>query len=98
MTSYRSDMQMLRRSMPAAESHRRKSLRAAALAEQDGKCIYCHAELTLGTATLEHIAPKSKGGDDHPSNVAASCQPCNSERGNKNHAAFLRYKQKASRP
>lgn len=35
----------------------------------------------LGTATTaDHITPRSQNGSDDPSNLRASCQPCNQHR------------------
>lgn len=74
---------------------RRARLRAAAVVSQGGVCIYCKSRFDISLpATLEHIIPLSKGGDDHPENVSASCGPCNNERGRASHGAFLRFKRK----
>ena len=45
-------------------------------------CWACRCELTRGTATVDHLVPKSRGGKDAPSNFALACKPCNSKRGN----------------
>lgn len=43
---------------------------------RDGfRCAYCHREVPL---TIDHIKPKSLGGDDSPTNLVASCEDCNS--------------------
>jgi 5-methylcytosine-specific restriction endonuclease McrA len=52
-----------------------------------GKCIHCNAPLrvgldgTPGAATLEHILPRSHGGDDSPENLALACARCNHQNG-----------------
>lgn len=52
--------------------------------ERDGyKCHYCSKQLTRFSATLDHIQPVSKGGDNSFHNLITSCLHCNSERGNK---------------
>lgn len=52
--------------------------------ERDGfKCHYCKKQLTRFSATLDHIQPVSKGGDNSFNNLATACLHCNAERGNK---------------
>jgi hypothetical protein len=52
--------------------------------ERDGyKCHYCEKQLTRFTATLDHIQPVSKGGDNSFENLVTSCLLCNSRRGNR---------------
>lgn len=45
------------------------------------RCCYCGAALTPDTMTLEHKTPLSHGGTWSLDNLAASCLPCNQERG-----------------
>ena len=52
--------------------------------ERDGyKCHYCGKQLTRFSATLDHIQPFSKGGDNSFENLITSCLHCNSRRGQK---------------
>ncbi len=52
--------------------------------ERDGyKCHYCAKQLTRFSATLDHIQPASKGGDNSFDNLVTACLHCNAERGNK---------------
>lgn len=52
--------------------------------ERDGyKCHYCTKQLTRFSATIDHIQPVSKGGDNSFDNLVTACLHCNSERGNK---------------
>src|SRR5215207_1009655 len=53
-----------------------------------GKCIFCGRALTIaadGTAvsrvTIEHIWPRTHGGDDRLENLALACSGCNREKG-----------------
>ena len=46
-------------------------------------CHYCGKQLTRFTATLDHIQPVSKGGDNSFDNLTTACLHCNSRRGNK---------------
>ncbi|MBA4317814.1 MAG: HNH endonuclease [Flavobacterium sp.] len=43
------------------------------------KCCYCgRSDLQL---TIDHIIPKSKGGDDSWENLVSACMPCNNKKG-----------------
>ncbi|HRE88798.1 MAG TPA: HNH endonuclease signature motif containing protein [Myxococcota bacterium] len=53
-----------------------------------GKCIFCSRALPVGldgaldpSVTLEHITPRSHGGDDRVENLALACRSCNNEKG-----------------
>ena len=50
--------------------------------KRDGhKCAYCgRADLPL---TIDHIVPKSKGGDESWENLVAACLPCNNKKGDR---------------
>jgi 5-methylcytosine-specific restriction endonuclease McrA len=46
-----------------------------------GTCAYCGC--TPRVLTLDHIVPRSKGGFDVKSNLAAVCQRCNRSKGSR---------------
>lgn len=46
-------------------------------------CKYCQKQLTRFTATLDHVQPVSKGGDNSFDNLITACLHCNSRRGNR---------------
>jgi len=49
------------------------------LRRDNHKCVYCgRGDLPL---TIDHIHPKSKGGDDSWENLVAACMPCNNKKG-----------------
>jgi 5-methylcytosine-specific restriction endonuclease McrA len=49
--------------------------------ESGGKCHYCATPLTLdGKWHVEHKFPRALGGGDEPTNLVASCTPCNHEK------------------
>lgn len=51
--------------------------------ERDGyKCHYCGKLLTRFSATIDHIQPVSKDGDNSYENLITSCLHCNSKRTN----------------
>lgn len=43
----------------------------------------CHLCGQPRADTADHIVPRSKGGDNHPSNLRAAHRSCNSARGNR---------------
>ncbi len=47
------------------------------------KCHYCQKQLTRFTATLDHILPVSRGGNNSLGNLVTACLHCNSRRGNR---------------
>lgn len=66
-----------------------------------GKCIHCNAKLViaadgapLGAATVEHIVPQTRGGDDDVHNLAVACARCNTEKGRRHdHKRGRRYEE-----
>lgn len=53
----------------------------SAIYRRDGnKCQYCGQTKNL---TIDHIIPKSKGGDNSWENLCLSCSSCNTKKGNK---------------
>ena len=62
---------------------------AEALAEQGGKCCYCHEPLTCKTATTDHIRARMWGGETSKANIAAACLHCNKTKGSLTPNEFL---------
>ena len=60
---------------------KRKISRRALFARDGWKCVYCGT--TNGRLTLDHVVPRSRGGDSVWENVVTSCAPCNLKKGNK---------------
>ena len=64
---------------------------------QDQKCAYCHVLLKIGKvpgledrqATIDHILPRSFGGEDTPHNTLAACAFCNVLKCSSNLSNFL---------
>lgn len=46
-------------------------------------CQYCGKPLKSHEITLDHIVPKSRGGESNWENLAACCPPCNVKKGSK---------------
>ena len=53
---------------------KRKISRRALFARDGWRCVYCGS---AGRLTLDHVVPRSRGGDSVWENVVTSCAPCN---------------------
>ena len=62
--------------------HRRKITRRAVLARDAWTCQYCGREAHSGL-TVDHVIPRSRGGESVWENIVASCAPCNRKKGNR---------------
>jgi 5-methylcytosine-specific restriction endonuclease McrA len=60
------------------QAHRRKITRRAVFARDGWACQYCGARSNL---TVDHVIPRSKGGQSSWENIVASCGPCNRRKG-----------------
>jgi 5-methylcytosine-specific restriction endonuclease McrA len=47
------------------------------------RCQYCGEKKMAAELTLDHIFPRSRGGDNTPVNVVAACLTCNNRKGNR---------------
>ena len=61
--------------------HRRKITRKAVLARDAYTCQYCGHE--AAGLTVDHVIPRSRGGESEWDNIVASCAPCNRKKGNR---------------
>jgi len=43
-------------------------------------CAYCGKQLTLSECTIDHVVPRSKGGDWSWENLVTACKECNSKK------------------
>jgi 5-methylcytosine-specific restriction endonuclease McrA len=59
----------------------RKISRRALFARDEWRCVYCGE--TSGRLTLDHVVPRSRGGDSVWENVVTSCAPCNLRKGDR---------------
>jgi 5-methylcytosine-specific restriction endonuclease McrA len=52
--------------------------------ERDGAtCYMCGRKLPFEEITLEHVIPRSRGGETVESNLKVACEPCNNRKGNR---------------
>jgi len=47
------------------------------------RCQYCGDKKPAGELTLDHILPRSRGGDNSPVNVVTACLACNNRKGDR---------------
>lgn len=60
--------------------HQKVPLTRANIFKRDNyKCVYC-GEHHRGAMTLDHVVPRSKGGEDSFENLVTCCMPCNFEK------------------
>src|SRR3954470_889368 len=59
----------------------RKISRRALFARDGWKCVYCGN--ANGRLTLDHVVPRSRGGESVWENVVTSCATCNHKKGNR---------------
>jgi hypothetical protein len=51
--------------------------------------VYCGADLTAETLTVDHVIPQSRGGSNDRYNKAPACGPCNQEKGSLTAVEYL---------
>jgi 5-methylcytosine-specific restriction endonuclease McrA len=76
--------------------HRRKITRKAVLARDAWTCQYCGRQAT--GLTVDHVIPRSRGGQSVWENIVASCAPCNRKKGNKTPREASMHPRAAPRP
>ena len=59
----------------------RKISRRALFARDGWRCVYCGA--SAGRLTLDHVVPRSRGGESVWENVVTACSPCNLRKGDR---------------
>lgn len=71
------------RKRPRHRKTRRRLRRLSVLlSKQNYYCKYCNKHLTINSATIDHVIPLVKGGENNISNMVASCRDCNIKKGN----------------
>lgn len=57
--------------------------RRTVLSRDDYTCQYCGAQPGKSELTIDHVLPRSRGGDHSWENVVTACGPCNRRKGNR---------------
>ena len=60
---------------------KRKISRRALFARDGWRCVYCGT--SGGRLTLDHVVPRSRGGESVWENVVTACAPCNHRKGDR---------------
>lgn len=75
-----------KRGVPVAKFKYNKTFkfnREILFARDEGKCQYCDRELTRPQSTIDHVLPRSRGGDTSWENCVICCPSCNARKGNR---------------
>jgi len=51
------------------------------LARDNFECQYCGCPMSMADSTVDHILPRSQGGQTNWQNVVVACHPCNRKKG-----------------
>lgn len=70
-----------RATQPAKRDRKTIGMINSLVARDGWGCAYCPRELTIETATLEHIVAVVHGGTSHLANLTLTCEPCNKKVG-----------------
>jgi 5-methylcytosine-specific restriction endonuclease McrA len=60
-----------------------RPVRAVIFNRDGGLCMYCGTKLSLKSLTIDHIVPKSRGGQDTYTNTTSCCVRCNQQKSNR---------------
>ncbi|MGE5636053.1 MAG: HNH endonuclease [Nocardioidaceae bacterium] len=63
------------------DAHRRRITRRAVFARDRWTCQYCGHE--RGNLTVDHVVPRSRGGNSSWDNIVTCCAPCNRRKGDR---------------
>ena len=57
---------------------------------RDGhRCVYCGEEFPPESLSVDHVQPRSRGGDSSAGNVVTACGGCNTSKGRRRVSEFL---------
>ena len=59
-------------------------------ARDDYRCVYCGTVQPTTLLSVDHVQPRVKGGDHSGGNVVTACMPCNTAKGARSLAQFLK--------
>ncbi|MCL4522988.1 MAG: HNH endonuclease [Acidobacteria bacterium] len=76
--------------MEAINFYARTNLRELIYAREKHRCFYCGRKLKKTCRGMDHVVPRSGGGDESYRNVVACCLECNSMKGERPAARFLK--------
>jgi 5-methylcytosine-specific restriction endonuclease McrA len=59
------------------------AMRVRIIERDNSTCYMCKRKLPFEEVTLEHVIPRSRGGDDSEANLKVACEPCNNRKGDR---------------
>ena len=68
----------------------KKLWRKALKAHFDCTCVYCGKSYELSQLTLDHVIPRSAGGETIVSNMVPACEKCNQKKASNNWKDFMK--------
>jgi 5-methylcytosine-specific restriction endonuclease McrA len=63
--------------------------REEVFARDEYRCVYCGSIHELEELSVDHVEPRSRGGDRSGGNLVTACRACNVRKGRRRLAAFL---------
>lgn len=57
--------------------------RANVIFRDKNRCQYCYRSYPTEVLTMDHVVPKSRGGDNSWTNIVTACKKCNQKKGSK---------------
>ena len=54
------------------------------------QCVYCGNNYEINQLTLDHVKPRTNGGEDLTSNLVPACRACNQGKGSNNWRDWMR--------
>lgn len=95
-------------SIPGGGSIVGKGLRLLIAERDDWRCVYCGSEVSFeawkyqdsdarSLAVIDHVIPRSQGGNNDECNLVLACSRCNSGKGNRSIEAWLNGNGKTAR-
>ena len=55
------------------------------------QCVYCGNNYELHQLTLDHVKPRTNGGENLTSNLVPACRSCNQQKGSSNWLQWMRH-------
>jgi len=68
-----------------------RALRETIHARESGFCFYCMQRVTPAVKCLDHVVPRARRGHNSYRNLVSCCLECNSHKGERPAADFLRW-------
>ena len=66
-------------------------MRREEIFQRDGyRCVYCGGQFEPDGLSVDHVQPRVRGGDNSGGNVVTACRGCNTAKGHRRLAEYLR--------